>query len=123
MKKILGLALGLMISAFTFAQSPATFTDAGVDYDKATTTAFHFNLDETISHNDINTNSSYYTDYFTVVATHNGTGHDITITLIQDDEMSRKVIHRFFVSLQVSSINVEGNEVDMDPFMDTYIIK
>lgn len=123
MKKILGLALGLMISAFTFAQSPATFSDAVSGYDKATTTTFHFNLDETITNEAINMYSVYYVDYFTIDAIAATIGHDIVITLVQDDEMSRKVIQRFFASLPVNAIGVNGTDVDLSDFMLTYIIK
>lgn len=123
MKKILGLAFGLMIGAMSFGQSAITFTEEISTYDKATTTEFHFNLDQTITASAINENAAYYTDYFSVASTANNGGHDIVITLVQDDEMSRKVIQRFFVSLQVQAINVDGNDVQMTDFMDTYILK
>lgn len=123
MKKILGLVLGLMVSAFTFAQTAVTFTDVDNGYDKATASEFHFNLDETITNESIMANAAYYTDYFTLVATPATVGHDVTFTLAVDDEMSRKVIHRYFVSLQVATINVSGAEVPVKEFMETYIIK
>jgi hypothetical protein len=123
MKKILGLAFGLMIGAFSYGQSAATFSENVSNYDKATTTAFHFNLDQSITADAINDNAVYYTDYFTVAATDNNGGHDITITLAQDDEMSRKVIQRYFVSMQVQTISVDGTDVQVLDFMNTYIIK
>lgn len=123
MKKILGLAFGLMMGAFTFAQSPVTFTEDLSSYDKNATTVFHFNSDETITYADLSKNMSYYTDYFTVDIVAASVGHDLIITLVQDDEMSRKVIHRYFASLQVPAINVNGSDMDTPQFMETYIQK
>ena len=123
MKKILGLALGLMVGAMTFAQSAVTFTEELVSYDKNTATVFHFNSDETITFEALNENMQYYTDYFTVAIVPNNNTHDLTITLVQDDEMSRKVIHRYFASLQVPAINVAGDDVTTADFMLTYIQK
>ena len=124
MKKILGLVFGLMIGAFSFAQSPVTFNENVSTYDKNATTVFHFNFDATITEESINSNKKYYTDYFTVGSTANAHGgHDVTITLAQDDELSRKVVQRFFASLQVEKINVNGSEIAMTDFISTYILK
>ncbi|UKN01225.1 hypothetical protein K6119_15965 [Paracrocinitomix mangrovi] len=123
MKKILGLAFGLMLGAFTFAQSPVTFTEDMANYDKNTTTVFHFNFDETISESSINDNAGYYTDYFTIDAVADNGQHNVTITLIQDDAMSRKVIHRYLASLQVQTVSVDGTDVPREEFMQTYIEK
>lgn len=122
MKKILGLALGLMIGALSYSQNaPAKFAENMSQYDKAATTVFHFNLDQSITEAAIDDAASYYTDYFTVVSTASNNGHDVAITLVQDDEMSRKVIHRFLVTLQIQNVNVGGSDVPVTDFMDTYI--
>ncbi|MBD3636675.1 MAG: hypothetical protein HUJ25_04980 [Crocinitomicaceae bacterium] len=123
MKKILGLAFALMIGALTFGQSPVTFTEDLSSFDKNSTTEFHFTFDNTISGENISKNSSFYTDYFEVVADQRDDGHAVAIVLNQDDEISRKVIQRFFVSLQVKTIMVDGNDMDLNEFMETYIHK
>ena len=122
MKKILGLAFGLMLSAMTFAQSHVTFNDAADSYDKTATTAFHFTFDSSFNVDDLNTTATYYTDYFTVATTSEESGTAVTITLKQDDEMSRRVITRFMVSSKVMHIGVNGEDLSVDEFMGTYIM-
>ncbi|MEX1001451.1 MAG: hypothetical protein WDZ35_04990 [Crocinitomicaceae bacterium] len=121
MKKILGLTLGLLFAAFTYAQSPVTFTDAGDDYQKTETTVFHFTFDESITHEKINENATYYTEYFSVTATDSENGHTVEIALEQDDEMSRRVVMRLFVSLEVDAIIVQGEEIPLREFTKQYI--
>jgi VCBS repeat-containing protein len=122
MKKILGLTLGLLLSAFTFGQSAITFTDATSGYDKSATTAFHFTFDSSISNETITTNSAYYTDYFTVDAVADGANHNVTFTLVDDTDMSRRVISRFFISIQAAGIDVNGTVMTIDEFMAAYIM-
>lgn len=122
MKKILGLVVGVLMTAFTFAQSGVNFTDAGDGYDKTAAQSFHFNFDANYSIDDINKTAAYYTDYFTVEAvTNGGEGTTVVINLV-DNEMGRKVITRFFVSLEVDTINAEGREIDLHDFIAEYIM-
>ena len=122
MKKILGLAVGLFLSVFTFAQSHVTFDNETTGYDKAATTEFHFTFDATFKVEDLNSNASYYTDYFTVAVNAEGTSFDVTITLVQDDEMSRRVISRYMISNQVAGISANGQDLSVDEFMGEYIL-
>src|SRR5690606_19192524 len=118
MKKILGLAFGLMISAFTFSQSPVSFAEDLNSYSKANATVYHFTFDNTISAQDITDNAQYYTDYFTVASTASGTSHTVVITMVQADAIARKVIMRYLTTFQVQSVNVGGNDVALVDFMD-----
>ena len=121
MKKILGLAFGLMIGSFVFGQSAVSFSENLSSYDKTVASEFHFNVDQSITGTEITDNAQYYTDYFTVSKTAASGGHDITITMANTDAISKKVIMRYFTQLQVGTINVEGNEVQLEDFMTTYI--
>jgi hypothetical protein len=47
----------------------------------------------------------------------------VKISLVDDNEMARRVITRFFISLEVKTINVNGNEIQLDEFIKTYIMK
>ena len=121
MKKIFGLALGLLLTAFTYGQT-VTFNDAGANYNKATTTEFNFSLDNTYTNQSISDASTYYTDYFTIVPTATTGGHDINIKLIEDTEINRRIITRFFLTLGAQEITVNGSALTTDDFMQTYIM-
>ena len=124
MKNILGLAFGLMIAALSFGQSsPAKFSENMSSYDKTKTTAFHFAIDQSIKEETIKSNTVYYTDYFTVdIAAASGGGHNITITLTSNDELSRKVVERYFISMEIKNINVDGTDMPVHDFMTKYVV-
>lgn len=124
MKKILGLVAGLVLTAFTFGQSTASFTDATADYDKATATTFHFIFAPIHAKEAIKEVASSYESYFSVVTEDYGTaGNKVTIKLVEDDEMARRVILRLFVSLEITAINVNGTDIDREEFVKKYIIE
>lgn len=122
MKKILGLAFGLFLSVFTFAQSHVSFNDAAEGYNKAATTEFHFTFDASFTEENLNNMASYYTDYFSVVVTPEGNAFNVKFTLIQDDEMSRRVISRYMISNKVEQITANGQDLSVDEFMGEYIL-
>lgn len=121
MKKIFGLAFGLLLTAFTYGQT-VTFNDAGPNYNKLTTTEFNFSLDATYTDQGIVDASAYYTDYFTITPQTTATGHDINIKLVEDTEINRRIITRFFMTLGTQEITVGGNALTTENFMQTYIM-
>lgn len=123
MKKILGLVAGLMMAAFTFGQSTIAFTDASDSYNKKETTSFNFMFSPVHSAEDITSNAAYYESYFTVTVTAAGTaGNTVNITLVEENEMARRVIMRLLVNLEINSIDVNGTEMERNDFMTTYIM-
>ena len=122
MKKILGLAAGLLLTAATFAQKGVQFTDGVDGYNKTTAQTFHFNMESNYTLESINTNAAFYTSYFTVVATPGTAGTTVAITLVEDNEMARRVISRFFISLEVPVITVNGTDMPIFDFMSAYIM-
>lgn len=118
MKKILGLAAGLLLTAATFGQSVVKFNDASADYNKTTTHAFHFTIGSQYSEADVTNASTYYTAYFSVTYVAGA----VTIELVDDTEMNRRIIQRFFVTLGVSEVDVNGTNMPLDNFVDTYIL-
>lgn len=121
MKKIFGLALGLLLTAFTYGQT-VTFNDTGANYNKATATEFNFSLDATYTNQGISDASAYYTDYFTVTPQASANGHDINIKLVENTEMNRRIITRFFLTLGAQEITVNGSALTTDDFIQTYIM-
>ena len=125
MKKILGLIAGLTLGAMTFAQTGIVFTDAADEtYDKTATTEFHFDFGSDITLETINESATYYTDYFTVSAEAKGEGHAVTVTLVEDTEMSRRVIARFLATASSfkTPINVNGTDWQVKDFVEVHIV-
>ncbi len=123
MKKILGLVAALMITAFTFAQSTVTFKDASPSYNKTATSTFNFTFSAVHTPEDIKSNAAYYESYFTVTVTPAGeAGNTVTISLVEDNEMARRVIMRLLVNLDIKMIMVNGAEMDRNDFMTKYIM-
>lgn len=123
MKKILGIVAALILTVSTFGQSTVTFTDASPSYNKTTTTSFNFMFSAIHKAEDIQSNATYYESYFKVTVTSAGAaGNTVNITLVDDNEMARRVILRLLVNLDVKTINVNGAEVERNDFMTTYIM-
>jgi hypothetical protein len=124
MKKILGLFVGLAITAFTYAQEPGiTFTDASASYDPAATTVFNFEFTGATSEN-ITEASTYYTDYFTVEATEVDGNHNVVVTLVEDNEMARKVIGRFLATAtsHKTPIMANGTAYPVNEFVNEWTV-
>ena len=122
MKKFVGLLTGLLLTVATFAQSGVSFNDASSDYDKTKTSTFNFTFDSKYSADDINTNAAYYESYFSTETTADGSkGTKVKIAVVGENEMSRKIILRLFVALDVKTINVNGVEMGRDEFIKKYV--
>lgn len=123
MKKLAALFLGFFLSLTTFAQSGVVFNDAGATYNKKTTTSFHFGFDSNFTEDKLNETATYYTNYFktTVTAKTEGEGFNVTIELNEDSEMARRVIMRYFVSLEVAEIKAGETTYSTEDFMIQFI--
>ncbi len=121
MKKIFGMVFGLLLGAVAFGQSSVVFTDAIAGYDKATAKEFHFDLSG-FTLDQINSSAGYYTSYFTVKATEAGGKTAVVIALVDDSEMARRVISRFFVSLEVAEISASGANYAVLDFVDKWVM-
>ncbi|MBK7130540.1 MAG: hypothetical protein IPM74_09630 [Crocinitomicaceae bacterium] len=123
MKKILGLIAAVIMTSAAFSQAPVTFTDANAGYDKTTASEFHFSFTSAFTVDQIDKAAVYYTSYFTIVATASADGGvNAVIKLVENSEMSRRVITRFFVSLEIQTISAAGTDHPLDDFMATYIL-
>lgn len=122
MKKIFGIILGLMLSINAFSHGKVIFTDTKDPAAAKELGVFHFQLDENFTLEEINRVKAFYTEYFNVTFTALETGANITITLIDNTESSRRIIHRFFSSLEVNAIDIMGTDVSTDDFMRKFIL-
>lgn len=122
MKKILGLAAGFILTVATYAQSGVAFSDANDSYDKKAVTSFNFEFASNFTAEDIDKSAVFYTSYFTVKSVASPVGHTVTITLVEDNEMARRVVGRFFISMGVETIAVNGTEIQVQDFVAKYIM-
>lgn len=123
MKKLLGLVFGLLLSVATFANNGVTYTSASADGKAKLEGVFTFAFDKDFTIEQINKTAKYYTSYFTVTALKTLNGIDVTIKLVEDNEMARRVVNRFFVSLEVKEINVNGTMFPVEEFVTKYVMK
>lgn len=122
MKKILGLAAGMMLTFATFAQGGVTFLDANATYDKTKVTSFNFEFSSEYTVEQINKAAEFYTAYFTVKTVASPTGNTATVSLVEDNEMARRVITRFFVTLEVEKITVNSEALSVSDFGAKYLM-
>ncbi len=121
MKKILGLAAGLLMTAFTFGQSSVTYTDAAAGITSAT--EFNFVFSDIHTTDAINAAASYYTSYFDVAVTDAGNaGNNVKISLLEDTAIARRVILRLLVTLEVGTVDMDGVDIDRDDFVLKHIV-
>jgi len=123
MKKLLGLVLGLFLTVSTFANGIVTYSDSKTSEIAKTSGVFNFSFDSQFSLDDINKASAYYTSYFLVTSVTTGENISVNINLAIDNQMSRRIVTRFFVTLSVKSIMVDGKEIQIDKFIETYVMK
>jgi hypothetical protein len=123
MKKLLGLVLGMFLTVSTFANGGVTYNDVSTAEKSKTEGVFNFSFDSGFSIDDINKTAKYYTNYFTVTPVKTENGINVTIKLVEDNEMARRVVNRFFVSLEVKEINVNGTMIPVEKFVTKYVMK
>jgi len=123
MKKLLGLVFGMFLTITTFANGVVTYSDAATADKAKTEGVFNFAFDSNFTVENITKTAKYYESYFTVTPVKTETGINVLIKLIEDNDMARRVITRFFVSLEVKEIVVNGNIVTTDDFIAKFVMK
>ncbi len=123
MKKILGLVLGMLLTVTTFAGNGVTYTSNSADGKAKIEGVFTFDFDKDFTVEQINKTAKYYTSYFTVTPVKTENGIKVTIKLVEDNEMARRVVNRFFVSLEVKEISVGDKNLPVEDFVSKYVMK
>lgn len=122
MKKLLGLLVGLFLTITTFAQGVVVYDNASTAEKSKKEGVFSFSFSSEYAKEDIVKVSEYYESYFKVTITPNDRGLTVVVKLVEDTEMARKVVTRFFVSLDVRAINVSGTSISIDDFITRYVM-
>ncbi len=87
--------------------------------DVKNTGKFKITLPSSLVKEDVDKSASYYLHDFTVNFDNNSKVAEVT--MVNNDERSRKIIVRFLSACGVQQINVEGTMVDLYPFYETYL--
>ena len=112
----------MFLTLSTFANGVVTYSDAATAEKSKTSGVFNFSFDSNYSIQDITKTANYYTNYFTVTPVKTESGLTVKISLVDDNEMARRVITRFFVSLEIKTIIVNGGEIQLDDFIKKYVM-
>ena len=115
--------LGMFLTVATFANGIVTYTDAANAEQAKTEGVFNFSFDASFSVDEINKTANYYESYFSVTPVASPSGITVVIKLVEDNEMSRRVVTRFFVSLEVKEILVDGTAISIDDFIAKYVMR
>lgn len=123
MKRFIYTLFAVMLVAFAGnAQEPSELAvSKGVDAlaKSKGSGEYIFTLPSTVSKEDVEKSSKYYTHYFSVDFKEDA--HEATINLVNNEVKSRFVIARFLTSCGVRFITVDGKNVTLDEFSNTYL--
>jgi hypothetical protein len=123
MKKISIFLIITLLTISTFANGVVTYNDASTAEKSKTEGVFNFSFDSNFTLEDINKTAKYYTNYFTVTPVKTENGINVTIKIVEDNEMARRVVNRFFVSLEVKEVDVNGTMIPVEKFVTKFIMK
>jgi hypothetical protein len=123
MKKILGVLFGLFLTTTIYANGVVVYSDVNNAEKAKTEGVFNFKFDTSFKLEDINKTAKYYTSYFTVKPVKVDDGFNVKISLVDDNEMARRVVTRFFVSLNVKEIMVNEKPIPIDDFVAKFVMK
>jgi len=121
MKKLFSAILLLLASTASIGQT-VEYTDLSTANEAKLNGVFHFNFDAHFTADALDKASAFYTKQFKVDYVKTSTGHSATITILTDDNLSRKILERYFATLGVQKINVDGAELDMRPFLFKFVM-
>lgn len=80
---------------------------------------YNFTMPSNVTDEMVAKNSTYYTEYFTVAF--DNKSKNAKITMVDNSEQSRYVIPRFLSSCGVRTIDVDGDNLDIQTFSETYL--
>ena len=78
-----------------------------------------FSLPENVTAEEVEQKSSYYTSNFTV--DFDAASHKSTLTMIENEVISRHIVARFLSSCGVRFVEVEGENITIDQLIELYL--
>lgn len=80
---------------------------------------YTFVLPETVTAEQVDQTSKYYTHYFTV--NYSSSDRKAVLTMVNNDEQSRHVVIRFLIANNIQHVNVEGSLVLTQELYEKYM--
>ncbi|MFN3342750.1 MAG: hypothetical protein ACK40M_08645 [Flavobacteriales bacterium] len=122
MKKLLSTLVFVLIATFGFSQNlTATGGSAALGKAKASTGVFEFTATG-LDIASINQNAKTYASWFTVAAKEGKGSISLSITMHKNESQTRRVMHRYFVTLNVQTVTVDSTEMKVEDFVEKYLI-
>ncbi len=121
MKRGFVLFIGLFLTLISSAQN-VSYQDS----EKANTAklegVFNFNFDGTFSKEKLDKATTYYAQYFEVEYQKIENGYSAKITMLDENPISRKIIERYFTTLNVKLIEAGEENLEIRPFIKKYLM-
>ena len=121
MKKLFGFIAACLLTIGVSAQTATVNGDAESMKRSVSEGVFEFTLPETANEEDVSRTANYYTDYFTVDYNHDS--KKATITMVDNDAMTRRIITRFLLSNDVKLIDFDGKNYTINEFYEKHMIQ
>ena len=121
MKKLYSLIFGLLLSVAVFGQN-VTYTDISNANEAKVNGVFHFAYDKQFTLEGLTKASDYYTEHFTAVYTKTEAGYEAVITILTNDQLSRRVLERYFATLGVQKIDIGGSPLETRAFLMKFVM-
>lgn len=118
MKKLILITAVVFSAFFAAAQQTATVSSANLTKGKTSGT-YVFTLPDAITNEQVEKVKGYYKDYFSV--NFDAAKHTATIGLVKNEEVNKRVVNRFMVSLDIRTFAVDGNNLDFDTVFEKYM--
>jgi hypothetical protein len=121
MKKLISALFSIIVSATVLGQN-VTYTDLSNPNEAKLNGVFHFNFDNTFTEDQLTKASNFYTEHFTAEYKATSAGFEATITIVSDDQLSRRVLERYFATLGIQKIGIDGSFLEVRPFLMKFIM-
>ena len=118
MKKLIVLTLVSLASVFSYGQKVATATPEALQKGK-TSGIIVFTMPADVTAAEIDGVKNYYKQYFSTSMDEKK--HELTITMLNNDENSRRVVNRLMVSLDIRDYKIGTEELGFDAVFDKYL--
>jgi hypothetical protein len=112
----------LFLSTFSFSQDKVFLAKVEKSTEFAenkTKGEFNFLFPKQITQEQIDLNATYYKSFFTV--SYDEKKQNVKIKMITNDEKSRHVLVRFFITSKISQIDMDGKSYKVDEFYQKHI--
>ncbi|MES2588942.1 MAG: hypothetical protein V4622_08180 [Bacteroidota bacterium] len=112
----------ILASTFSFSQDKlflAKVEKSSEFAENKTKGEFNFIFQKQVTKEQIETNASYYKSFFTV--SFDEKKHLVSIKMLTNDEKSRRVLVRFFVTSKISQIDMDGVSYKPEEFYNKHI--